>query len=118
MSLYRKLALAFIGPMIIGIFVISFVIMGERSSQYLEEQLAIENLNDANATALHLNKLNLDGIELEVYLSAMANQGAYRKISLISPEPGAAPIFDWQSPGITTDYPPILKQWFPIQSSP
>jgi len=118
MSLYRKLALAFIGPMIIGIFIISFVIMGERSSQYLEEQLAIENLNDANATALHLNKLNLDGIELEVYLSAMANQGAYRKIRLISPEPGAAPIFDWQSPGITTYYPPVLKQWFPIESSP
>ncbi len=118
MSLYKKLALAFIGPMIIGIFIISFVIMGERSSQYLEEQLAIENLNDANGTVLHLNKLNLDGIELETYLSAMANQGVYQKVRLLSPDPQAPPIFDWSNSATTGNYPPILKAWFPIKSSP
>ncbi|MDG1492826.1 MAG: EAL domain-containing protein [Luminiphilus sp.] len=118
MSLYKKLALAFIGPMIIGIFIISFIIMGERSSQYLEEQLAIENLNDANGTALHLNKLNLDGIELETYLSAMANQGVYLRIRLLSPDPLAPPLFDWSNPGTISNYPSILKTWFPIESAP
>ena len=118
MSLYKKLALAFIGPMIIGIFIISFIIMGERSSQYLEEQLAIENLNDANGTALHLNKLNLDGIELETYLSAMANQGVYLRIRLLSPDPLAPPLFDWSNPGTISNYPTILKTWFPIESAP
>jgi EAL domain-containing protein (putative c-di-GMP-specific phosphodiesterase class I)/GGDEF domain-containing protein len=118
MSLYKKLALAFIGPMIIGIFVISFVIMGERSSQYLEEQLAIENLNDANSTALHLNNLNLDDIELETYLSAKFNQGVYLRIRLLSPDPKAPAIFDWSDPGTSSGYPPALKAWFSIESSP
>ena len=65
MSLYWKLT-AVIVPLVFIIFLpLTLLIMGENSSNYLAEQLAIEDQNDANRTASHLNQLDLPPAELE-----------------------------------------------------
>ena len=75
MSLYWKLT-AVIVPLVFVIFLpLTLFIMGENSSNYLAEQLAIEDQNDANRTASHLNQLDLPPAELETYLAVKADQG-------------------------------------------
>ncbi len=118
MSLYWKLT-AVIVPLVFVIFLpLTLLIMGENSSNYLAEQLAIEDQNDANTTASHLNQLDFSPAELETYLKSKADLGVYRSIRLLSPVPGAPPLFERVSTVAETSYPAVLKTWFPIESRP
>ena len=85
MSLFRQLWLAVISMMLF-IFIGSFLVSVLTARAYLEQQLSIKNLDNANALALTLSQLpNKDPIAIELLLSAQFDTGHYQAIRLTDP---------------------------------
>jgi len=86
MSLFRQLWLAVIS-LTLAIFIGSFLVSVLSARAYLEQQLSIKNLDNANALALSLSQLpEKDPVAIELLVSAQFDSGHYQVIRLADPE--------------------------------
>ena len=85
MSLFRQLWLAVISLTIV-IFIGSFLVSVLNARSYLEQQLSIKNIDNANALALTLSQLpERDPTAIELLISAQFDSGHYQEIRLDDP---------------------------------
>jgi diguanylate cyclase (GGDEF)-like protein len=84
MSLTKQLWLAILAVMTIA-FGVSFLVSALSGRDYLEEQLRLKNIDNANSLALSMSQMQKDPVTIELLVSAQFDSGHYQHISLISP---------------------------------
>jgi EAL domain-containing protein (putative c-di-GMP-specific phosphodiesterase class I)/GGDEF domain-containing protein len=85
MALTRQLWLAIALVMLIA-FGGSAVVSSLSARVYLEDQLALKNLDNANALAVTLSQLPKDATTVELLIAAQFDTGHYQRIVLVDPE--------------------------------
>ena len=85
MSLFRQLWLAVIASTIIA-FTGSLIVSMVTARQYLEQQLAIKNNDNAASLALSMSQLPKDPITIELQIAAVFDSGQYALVQVIDPE--------------------------------
>ncbi|RDB42257.1 EAL domain-containing protein [Halomonas sp. DQ26W] len=73
------LLLAFVGSLLIGV---------TSSRHYIEQEVRIKNIDNANALALSMSQMEKDPVILELLLAAQFDTGHYQRIELRDPEGG------------------------------
>ncbi len=115
MSLYKQLWLAVIFLMSIA-FGGSYLVSSLSARAYLQEQLYLKNLDNANALALSLSQLAEDPVLFELTLSAQFDTGHYQFIRLTAP---SGELIDER---IAEELPPEAPLWFihllPLDADP
>src|SRR4030066_1083652 len=84
MSLTKQLWLAVAAIMTIA-FGISFLVSAWSAKNYLEDQLRLKNIDNANSLALSMSQIEKDPVLIELLLSAQFDIGHYKQIKLTSP---------------------------------
>ena len=84
MTLTKQLWLAVTAIMTIA-FGISFLVSAWSAKNYLEDQLRLKNMDNANSLALSMSQLEKDPVMIELLLAAQFDIGHYRQIKLTSP---------------------------------
>ncbi|MHB1144018.1 MAG: bifunctional diguanylate cyclase/phosphodiesterase [Thiobacillus sp.] len=84
MTLTKQLWLAIAAIMTIA-FGISFLVSAWSAKSYLEDQLRLKNIDNANSLALSMSQIDKDPVLVELLLSAQFDIGHYRQIKLVSP---------------------------------
>ena len=84
MTLTKQLWLAVTAIMTIA-FGISFLVSAWSAKNYLEDQLRLKNMDNANSLALSMSQLEKDPVMIELLLAAQFDMGHYRQIKLTSP---------------------------------
>lgn len=115
MSLFRQLWLAVIVSTLIA-FVGSFVVSMMTARQYLEEQLAIKNNDNAASLALAMSQMDKDPVTLELQVAALFDSGQYARIQVRDPE--GLTLIEKTSPAVSDDVPAWFARLFPIASRP
>ena len=115
MSLFRQLWLAVIVSTLIA-FVGSFAVSMMTARQYLEEQLAIKNNDNAASLALSMSQMEKDPVTLELQVAALFDSGQYARIQVRDPE--GLTLIEKTSPAISDDVPAWFARLFPIASRP
>ncbi len=85
MSLIKQLWLGILAILLValgGSFAISLV----SAKQYLQEQLQLKNIDNANSLALSMSQLDKDPVTLELLIAAQFDTGHYQFIRLVNPE--------------------------------
>ncbi|MFZ2736978.1 MAG: LapD/MoxY N-terminal periplasmic domain-containing protein [Burkholderiaceae bacterium] len=100
-------ALAFGGSLVISIL---------SARHYLEQQLQVKNIDNANALALALSQLRKSPVTMELQLSAQFDVGHYRFIRIVSPsgQVMVEKVFSGQAQGA----PLWFTRLIPIQAQP
>lgn len=115
MSLFRQLWLAVIVSTLIA-FVGSFAVSMMTARQYLEEQLAIKNNDNAASLALSMSQMEKDPVTLELQVAALFDSGQYARIQVRDPE--GLTLIEKTSPAVSDDVPAWFARLFPIASRP
>jgi len=115
MSLFRQLWLAVIASTIIA-FAGSFVASMLTARQYLTQQLAIKNNDNAASLALSMSQLDKDPVTVELQVAAVFDSGQYAAVRLIDPE--GKVMIEKTTPAAAGDVPAWFVQLFPIESQP
>ncbi|UCV04496.1 EAL domain-containing protein [Azonexus sp. IMCC34842] len=115
MSLFRQLWLAVIASTIIA-FAGSFVASMLTARQYLTQQLAIKNNDNAASLALSMSQLDKDPVTVELQVAAVFDSGQYAAVRLIDPE--GKVMIEKLSPPAAGDAPAWFVKVFPIESQP
>ncbi|WP_205204834.1 bifunctional diguanylate cyclase/phosphodiesterase [Azonexus hydrophilus] len=115
MSLFRQLWLAVIVSTLIA-FVGSFAVSMMTARQYLEEQLAIKNNDNAASLALSMSQMEKDPVTLELQVAALFDSGQYARIQVRDPE--GLTLIKKTSPAVSDDVPAWFARLFPIASRP
>lgn len=115
MSLYKQLWLA-IAFLMLSAFVGSFYVSNLSASNYLQEQLAIKNSDNATALASSLAKWGSDTDLLKMEMDSWATQGFYQ--SIVFENANGELIFDYRSEDTELDAPTWLVALFPIAADP
>ncbi len=115
MSLHKQLWLAVIFILTL-VFSGSFLVSSYSARNYLEQQLAMKNADNATALALSLTQQEADQVLLELTLSAQFDTGYYELIELTSPD-GQVMIRREDNTAIT-DAPAWFMALFPIRVEP
>lgn len=115
MSLFRQLWLAVIVSTLIA-FVGSFAVSMMTARQYLEEQLAIKNNDNAASLALSMSQIDKDPVTLELQVAALFDSGQYARIQVRDPE--GMTLIEKTSPAVSDDVPAWFARLFPIASRP
>lgn len=84
MTLTKQLWIAVVAIMTIA-FGISFLISAWSAKSYLEDQLQLKNIDNANSLALSMSQIEKDPVLIELLLSAQFDMGHYKQIKLASP---------------------------------
>lgn len=84
MSLTKQLWLAIAAIMTLA-FGISFLVSVWSAKSYLEDQLRLKNIDNANSLALSMSQIEKDPVLIELLLSAQFDIGHYKSIKLTSP---------------------------------
>jgi diguanylate cyclase (GGDEF)-like protein len=84
MSLTKQLWFAIAAIMTIA-FGISFLVSAWSAKGYLEDQLRLKNIDNANSLALSMSQIEKDPVLVELLLSAQFDIGHYKQIRLTSP---------------------------------
>jgi hypothetical protein len=84
MPLIRQLWLAISLLMAIA-FVGSFIVSSMSAKSYLQEQLRMKNIDNANSLALSLSSSGDDLVTIELMLNAQYDSGHYRFIRFTDP---------------------------------
>ena len=84
MTLTKQLWLAVAAIMIIA-FGISFLASAWSAKSYLEDQLRLKNVDNANSLALSMSQMEKDPVLIELLVSAQFDIGHYKQIKLVSP---------------------------------
>ncbi|WP_020210843.1 bifunctional diguanylate cyclase/phosphodiesterase [Gilvimarinus chinensis] len=64
----------------------SFFISTLTAREYLEQQLQLKNIDNANSLALSITQMDKDPVTLELLISAQFDSGHYQSIRLLDPE--------------------------------
>lgn len=84
MSLIKQLWLGILMILLLalgGSFAISIV----SAKHYLQEQLQLKNIDNANSLALSISQLDKDLVTIELLIAAQFDTGHYQRIQLVSP---------------------------------
>lgn len=84
MSLTKQLWLAILAIMTIA-FGVSFLISALSARHYLEDQLRLKNIDNANSLALSMSQMQKDPVTIELLIAAQFDSGHYQYIGLTSP---------------------------------
>ncbi len=84
MTLTKQLWLAVAAIMTIA-FGISFLASAWSAKSYLEDQLRLKNVDNANSLALSMSQMDKDPVLIELLVSAQFDIGHYKLIKLVSP---------------------------------
>lgn len=84
MKLTRQFWLAVAAIMTIA-FGISFLVSAWSAKSYLEDQLRLKNIDNANSLALSMSQIEKDPVVIELLLAAQFDIGHYKQIKLTSP---------------------------------
>ena len=115
MSLTRQLWLAVIASTVLA-FTGSFIVSMLTARNYLENQLAIKNRDNANSLALSITHVPKDPINIELQVAAVYDSGQYELIKLVDPE--GKTMIERQTPEEAIDAPDWFVKLFPIVSRP
>lgn len=115
MSLFRQLWLAVIASTIIA-FAGSFIVSMVTARDYLEQQLAIKNNDNAASLALSMSQLDKDPVTVELQVAAVFDSGQYAAVRVI--DPNGATMIEKISPPNAGDVPAWFSRLFPIESHP
>ena len=85
MTLTKQLWLAVAAIMTIA-FGISFLASAWSAKSYLEDQLRLKNIDNANSLALSMSQMDKDPVLIELLVSAQFDIGHYKQIKLVSPK--------------------------------
>lgn len=85
MSLTKQFWLAVVAIMTLA-FGISFVVSAWSARNYLEDQLRLKNIDNANSLALSMSQMDKDPVMIELMIAAQFDIGHYKSIRLISPK--------------------------------
>jgi diguanylate cyclase (GGDEF)-like protein len=84
MSLIKQLWIGIIFILLVAM-IGNFAITLASSKHYLEEQLQLKNIDNANSLALSMSQMNKDVVTLELLISAQFDTGHYQYIKLVDP---------------------------------
>jgi diguanylate cyclase (GGDEF)-like protein len=115
MSMYRQLWLAIVVSMLLalgGSLLVSLL----SARGYLESQLSIKNIDNANALALSLSQGNPDAVMADLVVASLFDSGHYEKIRIVGPD--GSVITERISELVTVDAPHWFTRVLPIAASP
>jgi len=84
MTLTKQLWLAIAAIMTLA-FGISFLVSAWSAKNYLEDQLRLKNIDNANSLALSMSQIEKDPVLIDLLVSAQFDIGHYKRIKLTSP---------------------------------
>lgn len=115
MSLFRQLWLAIVSLMSI-IFIGSFLISVLSARGYLEQQLSLKNIDNAESLALALSQQpNKDPVAVALVISAQFDTGHYQLIRLVGPDRRV--LVEHQYKGTDTEAPAWFIRLFPLHAT-
>jgi diguanylate cyclase (GGDEF)-like protein len=115
MSLTKQLWLAVAAIMTLA-FGISFLVSAWSARSYLEDQLRVKNLDNANSLALSMSQIDKDPVLIELLISAQFDIGHYKRISLTSPT--GKVMVERVSDAAADTVPAWFVEMIPLQSVP
>jgi len=115
MSLTRQLWLAVITSTILA-FAGSFIVSMLTARNYLENQLAIKNRDNASSLALSITHVPKEPVNIELQVAAVYDSGQYEFIKLTDPE--GSIMIEKRSTGEEINAPAWFVNLFPITSRP
>ena len=116
MSLYKQLWLSIVAMMTLA-FVGSFVVSNLSAKAYLEEQLYLKNLDNANSLALSLSSTQPDDpVMLDLFVAAQYDSGHYQFISVQDPQ--GKVLIERRDDKQIQEAPAWLMAMFPIAAEP
>jgi EAL domain-containing protein (putative c-di-GMP-specific phosphodiesterase class I)/GGDEF domain-containing protein len=115
MSLFRQLWIAVIAATLIA-FAGSLIVSMITARQYVEQQLAIKNNDNANSLALSMSQLPKDPITIELQVAAIFDSGQYASVRVNNPQGGL--IVERVNQADTAHVPGWFIALFPIDSAP
>jgi diguanylate cyclase (GGDEF)-like protein len=115
MSLTKQLWLAVAAIMTIA-FGISFLVSAWSAKNYLEDQLRLKNIDNANSLALSMSQIEKDPVLIELLLSAQFDVGHYKSIKLTSPS--GKVMLEQVSEAVTDKVPAWFVNLIPLHTEP
>lgn len=115
MSLTKQLWLAIAAIMTLA-FGISLMVSVWSAKSYLEDQLRLKNLDNANSLALSMSQIEKDPVLIELLLSAQFDIGHYKQIKLTSPT--GKVMIDRVSDVVVDQVPAWFVSLIPLQTEP
>lgn len=115
MSLTKQLWLAIAAIMTLA-FGISLMVSVWSAKSYLEDQLRLKNLDNANSLALSMSQIEKDPVLIELLLSAQFDIGHYKQIKLTSPT--GKVMIDRVSDVVIDQVPAWFVSLIPLQTEP
>ena len=115
MTLTKQLWLAVAAIMIIA-FGISFLASAWSAKSYLEDQLRLKNVDNANSLALSMSQMDKDPVLIELLVSAQFDIGHYKQIKLISPS--GKVMIERVSEGVNDQVPAWFVNLIPLVTEP
>lgn len=113
MSLFRQLWISVIIIMLMA-FAGSFIVSNMSARTYLEAQLSLKNLDNANALALSMGSGDTDPVTLDLYIAAQFNSGHYQRIRFVAPD--GSLISEYADESQISEAPGLLVTLFPIRA--
>ena len=115
MSLFRQLWLAIIS-LTIFIFIGSFLVSVLSARSYLEQQLTLKNIDNAESLALAISQQpNRDPVAVALVIAAQFDTGHYQLIRLIDPERRV--VVEKQYKGTGGEAPAWFERLFPLRAT-
>lgn len=115
MSLIKQLWIAILLITVLT-FTGSFVVSTLSARQYLEQELAVKNNDNASSLALSMAQMDKDPVTVELQLAAQFDAGHYRLIRLQGPDGNTMVEREYEGP--TPNAPQWLIDLVPIESRP
>jgi len=115
MTLTKQLWLAVAAIMTLA-FGISLLVSAWSAKNYLEDQLRLKNIDNANSLALSMSQIEKEPVLIELLLSAQFDIGHYQQIKLVSPS--GEVMVDRVSEAKIDAVPAWFVRLIPLQSDP
>ncbi|OZA23619.1 MAG: hypothetical protein B7X93_12015, partial [Hydrogenophilales bacterium 17-61-9] len=115
MTLTKQLWLAVAAIMTIA-FGISFLASAWSAKNYLEDQLRLKNIDNANSLALSMSQMEKDPVLIELLVSAQFDIGHYNQIKLVSPS--GRMMIERVSEAVNDEVPAWFVELIPLTSEP
>lgn len=115
MSLTKQLWFSIAAIMTLA-FGISFLVSAWSAKTYLEDQLRLKNIDNANSLALSMSQIEKDPVLIELLLSAQFDIGHYKQIRLTSPT--GKVMIDRVSEAVIDRVPGWFVSLIPLQTEP
>jgi diguanylate cyclase (GGDEF)-like protein len=97
-------------------FGISFLVSAWSAKSYLEDQLRLKNIDNANSLALSMSQIEKDPVLIELLLSAQFDIGHYKTIKLTSPS--GKVMVEKVSEAVTDKVPAWFVNLIPLHTEP